>query len=332
MRAAVTTGAGGFEVAELPDPAPGTDELVVRVAACGVCGSDIKARPFMAPGTVMGHELGGDVVAVGANARDAGRQCGERVAVLPVVSCGECERCTTGDVAHCASVRFIGMGPDAGGFAELAVVPARHAFPLPADLPPLAGALVEPFAVGYHGAVAAEIGVGDHVLVVGAGGVGLTTATWARVLGAARVTVADPDSKRRDAALSIGATDVLSSVGDASPGEYHAVIECVGKPELVEAGAAAVRPRGRIVISGASEQPFTVEPIGGLLNELTYRFSVAYRPSDFAAVIDAFATGTIDAARVVGPTVELERLGDAFEMVRTASAVGRVLVVPHAPS
>jgi (R,R)-butanediol dehydrogenase / meso-butanediol dehydrogenase / diacetyl reductase len=328
----MTTEDGGFEVVEVPDPDPGPDELVVRVAACGVCGSDIKARPFMAPGTVMGHELGGEVVAVGANAREAGRLCGERVAVLPVVSCGECERCETGDVAHCASVRFIGMGPDAGGFAELAVVPARHAFPLPAGLPPLASALVEPFAVGYHRAAAAEIGVGDHVLVVGAGGVGLTTTTWACALGASRVTVADPDPKRRDAARSLGATDVLSSVGDASSGHYHAVIECVGKPELVEAGAAAVRPRGRIVISGACERPFTVEPIGGLLNELTYRFSVAYRLSDFAAVIDAFASGTIDASKVVGPTVGLERLGDAFEMVRAASAEGRVLVVPRAAS
>lgn len=326
MRAAVTTEGGGFDVAELPDPTPGPDELVVRVGACGVCGSDIKAQPFMPPGTVMGHELGGEVVGVGTDAGSSGWEPGVTVAVLPIVSCGTCAWCTHGDVAHCPSVRFIGMGDDAGGFAELAVVPARHAFPLPEELPARHAALVEPFAVGLHGASAAEIGPGDHVLVVGAGGVGLTTAAWARVLGAERVTVADPDPARRLAATSVGATDVLDSVTDAPAGAYHALVECVGRPELVEACAAAARPRGRIVISGACVQPISVEPITGLLNELTYRFSVAYRPDDFLAVIDAFATGAIDPAKVLGPTVGLDRVGDAFEMVRTASVEGRVLV------
>jgi (R,R)-butanediol dehydrogenase/meso-butanediol dehydrogenase/diacetyl reductase len=341
MRAAVTTGGGAFEITELPDPTPGPGELVVRVAACGVCGSDIKAQPFLPPGTVMGHELGGEVVGVGPDAGSSGSSGssdssawapGGTVAVLPVVSCGTCAWCTHGDVAHCPSVRFIGMGADAGGFAELAVVPARHAFPLPPDLPPSHAALVEPFAVGLHGASAAEIGPGDHVLVVGAGGVGLTTAAWARALGAERVTVADPDPTRREAATSVGATDVLASVAGARARGYHALVECVGRPELVEACAAAARPRGRIVISGACERPFSVEPIAGLLDELTYRFSVAYRPSDFLAVIDAFATGAIDPTKLLGPTVALDRIGDAFEMVRTASAEGRVLVSPVAPS
>lgn len=332
MRAAVTTDNGGFEVAELPDPTPGPDQLVVRVSACGVCGSDIKARPFMTDGTVMGHELGGEVVGVGAAASDAGWQCGTTVAVLPVVSCGNCSWCAAGDVAHCASVRFIGMGADSGGFAELALVPARHAFALPGDFPTVDSALVEPFAVGYHGTSAAEIVRGDRVLVVGAGGVGLTVATWAVALGAERVTVADVDPTRRQAAMSIGATDVLSSVEDAERGEYHALIECVGKPELIEACAPAARARGRIVIAGACETPFSVEPIGGLLSELTYRFSVAYRENDFHAVIDAFATGLIDPNALRGPTVGLERVGEAFEMVRMASAEGRVLVSSESPS
>jgi (R,R)-butanediol dehydrogenase / meso-butanediol dehydrogenase / diacetyl reductase len=328
VRAAVTTEEGGFEITDLPDPTPGPDELVIRVAACGVCGSDIKAQPFMPPGTVMGHEFGGEVVGVGVGAGAGASRWkpGVTVAVLPIVSCGTCPWCMQGDVAHCPSVRFIGMGSDAGGFAELAVVPARHAFALPDELPARHAALVEPFAVGLHGASAAEIEPGDHVLVVGAGGVGLTTVAWARTLGAERVTVADPDPARRQAATTVGATDVLGSLTDAPAGTYHAVIECVGRPELVEACAGAARARGRIVISGACEQPFSVEPITGLLNELTYRFSVAYRPSDFHAVIDAFATGAIRPTTVLGPTIGLDGVGDAFDMVRTASAEGRVLV------
>ena len=149
MKAAVTTEQHGFDVVEIPDPTPRPDELVIRVAACGVCGSDIKAQPFMPAGIVMGHELGGEIVAVGSDAR--GWRAGTNVAVLPVVSCGRCRYCAAGWVSHCAQCRYIGMGPDGGGFAEFAVVPARHAFALPSEMPDTYPALVEPFAVGLHG-------------------------------------------------------------------------------------------------------------------------------------------------------------------------------------
>src|SRR5262249_13197310 len=152
-----------FDVVELPDPTPGPDELVIRVAACGVCGSDIKAQPFMPAGIVMGHELGGEIVAIGSDAGNWNE--GTNVAVLPVVSCGACTYCAAGVVAHCAQARYIGMGPDVGGFAELAVVPARHAFALPHGLADAFAALVEPFAVGLHGVHTAGIKSGDEVLV-----------------------------------------------------------------------------------------------------------------------------------------------------------------------
>jgi (R,R)-butanediol dehydrogenase/meso-butanediol dehydrogenase/diacetyl reductase len=101
MKAAVTTEDHGFEVVELPDPAPQADQLVIRVAACGVCGSDIKAQPFAPAGMVMGHELGGEVVAIGSQAHDW--RAGTNVAVLPVISCGSCRYCQAGRVSHCAT-------------------------------------------------------------------------------------------------------------------------------------------------------------------------------------------------------------------------------------
>src|SRR5439155_3790660 len=142
-----------------------------------------------------------------------------------IVCCGSCPRCESGDVAHCSATRFIGMGSDGGGFAELAAVPARHAFPLPGELPGLYSALVEPFAVGLHAVGTAGAGPGDHVLVIGAGGVGLTTVAWARARGAERVTAVDPDAARRTVATSVGADDVLRSVEDVEEGAYDAVIE-----------------------------------------------------------------------------------------------------------
>jgi (R,R)-butanediol dehydrogenase/meso-butanediol dehydrogenase/diacetyl reductase len=326
MRAAITTSASGFEVTELPDPTPAPDQLVVRVTACGVCGSDLKAHPHMPPGTVMGHEFGGEVVAVGTGARSSGWQEEAIVAVLPVVSCGTCAHCTRGDVAHCASGSFIGMGKDAGGFAELAAVPARHAFPLPEGLPATYAALVEPFAVGLHGAATAEIGPGDHVLIVGAGGVGLTTLAWAVARGAERVTVVDPDPARRSVAQAMGATDLLEAAADAEAASYDALVECVGRPELIAACVVAARPRGRIAIAGACSEPVVIEPMSGLLKELSVRFSLAYRPTEFQTVVDAFASGLIDPSQVLGPVVDLGQVGDAFEMVRTAAVDGRVLV------
>jgi hypothetical protein len=194
MKAAVTNDEHGFDVVDMPDPTPGPDELVIRVAACGVCGSDIKAQPLMPAGMVMGHELGGAIVAVGSRAD--GWQRGVKVAVLPVISCGNCPYCSAGVVSHCAQSSYMGMGP-AGGFAEFAVVPARHAFAVTADMPDIYSALVEPFAVGLHGVHSAEFIAGESVLVVGAGGVGLTTVAWLSAKGAGRVTAADPDPPRR---------------------------------------------------------------------------------------------------------------------------------------
>lgn len=327
MIAAITNEAHGFDVVELPDPVAGPDEVVIRVAACGVCGSDVKAQPFAPPGMVMGHELGGEIIAVGSAV--VGLKLGVNAAVLPVLSCGDCSFCRDGALPHCPQVQYVGMGP-AGGFAELAVVPARHAFPLSPELPGAFAALVEPFAVGLHGVHSAEVRAGDDVLIVGAGGVGLTTLVWTLRKGAARVTVADPDPKRREGALAVGATDVVASVSEAEAGGYDVAIECVGRPELVQACQQALRAQGRLVVSGACAEPTPIEPITALLKELTIRYSVAYRTDEFAEVTAAFAAGDVDPTPMIGPTLGLARLGEAFDLVRTGAVHGRVLVSPYA--
>jgi (R,R)-butanediol dehydrogenase/meso-butanediol dehydrogenase/diacetyl reductase len=217
------------------------------------------------------------------------------------------------------------MGP-AGGFAELATVPARYAFEVPADLPNSFAALVEPFAVGLHGVHSAEISPGDDVLIVGAGGVGLTTLAWTLRKGGDRVTVADPDPKRRETALAVGAIDVLAAVSEVEASTYDAAIECVGRPELVQLCQTALRSQGRLVISGACAEATPIEPVTALLKELTIRYSVAYRPDEFQEVIAEFATGDIDPTPMIGPTLGLARLGEAFDLVRTGAVRGRVLV------
>jgi threonine dehydrogenase-like Zn-dependent dehydrogenase len=131
---------------------------------------------------------------------------------------------------------------------------------------------------------------------------------------------------RREAALAVGATDVLAAVSDAETGRYDAAIECVGRPELVQTCQLALRPQGRLVISGACAEPTPIEPVTALLKELTIRYSVAYRPVEFEEVIAAFAGGDIDPTPMIGPTLGLARLAEALDLVRTGAVHGRVLV------
>jgi threonine dehydrogenase-like Zn-dependent dehydrogenase len=300
--------------------------LLLRVTACGLCGSDLKARGAMPQGTIMGHEFGGEVVGVGAGL--AGWREGSHVAVLPVLACGRCEWCDSGYVGHCRSARAVGLGGSGGGFAELAVVTPAAAFPLPAGVDPVHGALVEPFAVGLHCTRTAGLAPGDDVLVVGAGPVGLTTIAWARAQAASRITAVDPVAARRAAARSLGATDVLESAETAAPGGYDVVVECAGKPGLLNACVAATRTKGRIVVAGVCPEPTPLASVAALMKEVSVGFAVYYTTDEFAAVTEAFAGGVIDPSPLLARRFDLSRINDAFDdLARTASGA-KILVDP----
>ena len=128
--------------------------------------------------------------------------------------------------------------------------------------------------------------------------------------------------------MVMGATDALASASEAEADGYDVAIECVGRPELLQQCQSALRRLGRIVISGACSEPIGIEPVTALLKELTIRFSVCYRPDEFREVIDGFGTGAIDPAPMLGPTVGLNRVADAFDLVRSTAVHGRVLVKP----
>jgi 2-desacetyl-2-hydroxyethyl bacteriochlorophyllide A dehydrogenase len=326
MRAAVSVEGGAFEVRTMPDPVPDDGELLLRVAACGLCGSDLKARGAFREGTVMGHEFGGEVVSVGTGT--GGWGVGTRAAVLPVAFCGNCDWCRAGDVVHCASAVLVGLGGRPGGFAELATVPAASAFALPDHIEPHLAALVEPYAVGLHIVRAADVEPGDAVLVIGAGTVGLTSTTWAREKGAARITVVDPLTERRENAATFGATDSLAAAGDATPGGYDVVIECVGKPGLLDACVAAARPRGRIVVAGTCIEPDPFMSVAALMKEVSIRFAVYYAPDEFRTVVEAFASGAVDPGSLVGTTMGLDALDQGFDALAAGSTVGKILIVP----
>jgi 2-desacetyl-2-hydroxyethyl bacteriochlorophyllide A dehydrogenase len=327
MRAAVVTGSHDFEIVELGDPSPGPDELVLRVAACGICGSDLKAVHAMPAGLVMGHEFGGEIVAVG---HDVGRdwRVGTNVTALPVIGCGSCLPCRTGDVAHCDAADLIGVGGSSGAYAELVRVSAREAFAMPESLESVTAALVEPLAVGLHAVVRAALAPGERVLVVGAGPVGLSVTSWARHLGALEIVVSDPVAARRNMAVALGATAGIDPSTDDVDGPYDVVFECVGTPGMIGSCVAAAAVHGRIIVVGACMKPDSFVPIDAMVKELAIHFVVYYRRQDFAYVVDMVSAGRIDPMAFVSDRVDLDGFPAAFAALQSPSTQCKVLVCP----
>jgi 2-desacetyl-2-hydroxyethyl bacteriochlorophyllide A dehydrogenase len=326
VRAAVVAEGGAFDVTTVEDPVAQAGELLLRVSGCGLCGSDLKARPAMPAGVILGHEFGGRVVGVGP--RTKGWSVGMQAAVLPVASCGTCRSCLSGDVVHCASAVLYGLGGSPGGFAELIVVPEASSFAVPQPIDPLHAALVEPYAVGLHTVEAVGIEPGESVLVVGAGTVGLTSTTWAKLRGAGRITVVDPNDARRAAAEAFGASDAIADAAAAEAGEYDVAIECVGKPGLLDACIAATRAKGRIAIAGVCTEQDPFWPMAALMKELSIHFAVYYTPDEFRTVIQAFVSGSIAPAQLVGRTIGLGSLNEAFDLLAASSTQGKILIDP----
>jgi 2-desacetyl-2-hydroxyethyl bacteriochlorophyllide A dehydrogenase len=325
VRAAVLDYEPGFEVVEHDDPTPGPGELVLRVRACGICGSDLHIYEGMPPGTVLGHEFCGEVLAVGTDVE--GWQEGQLVASMPLRACGRCRWCLTGEVAHCERVDYLGVGGRPGGFAELVRVDPATTFALPSAVGELA-ALVEPLAVGLHTVAAARLQPGDRAFVIGAGPVGTAVAMWARRLGAAEVVVSDPVAHRREGTATFGATGVHDPTADPPARGFDVVFECVGLPGIIQAALDAVAVHGRVIVAGVCMQPDRIVPLTAIMKEAEVRFAVYYRREEFALAASLLATGEIDPAPFVSGRVGLDGVDEAFTRLRSTTTERKIVVLP----
>jgi threonine dehydrogenase-like Zn-dependent dehydrogenase len=256
MRAMVWGEGGALAPASVPKPAPGPGEVRVRVRACGICGSDLHLRSagFVQRGVAPGHEFAGVVDAVGSGV--LGLAPGTAVAVEPLRSCGRCDECRRGLEAICAEGQLLGVHAS-GGFAEYAVVAARRAFPVPAELDPRVAALAEPMAVVVRGHRRGGL-ARQRVLVLGAGTLGLLGTLAARALGAGEVHVSARHAAQAQLAKDFGAARVLDEA-EAAPGElaragrrpaFDLVLETVGGADTLNAATAAVRRGGTVAVLG----------------------------------------------------------------------------------
>ena len=335
MRAAVFRGAGQpLEVARREDPTPGPGQLVVEVAYCGICGTDLHSTregPAMLPcNSVLGHEFVGEVAALGKDLQAQWRT-GDRVCALPFLSCGNCPACVTGRPFECASLSCIGIDAP-GGFADYVATAECNTLKLPDELSTLDAALIEPLAVALHAVRASGLQAGQRVLVFGAGPIGLAVALWARFMGARDVVVSEPAPQRRALALARGATAVVlpgvtlaEQFADITGGPPEILFECVGAPGLLQQCIEMAPQRGQIVPVGVCEQPDAIMPFFGLVKELRIQFAIAYTKDDFETCLAMLAEGRIDVSHMVTDVVSLEQLPEAFEALRTPSNQCKVL-------
>jgi L-iditol 2-dehydrogenase len=320
MRVACSLSPDEVLIEDRPEPRAGPGEVVVRMLACGVCGSDVMA-PWVARKVpaVLGHELCAEVEAVGAGARAPA--VGTRVVVHPHAPCGECRRCRRGHETLCE--RFAATALDPGGFAERIRVPA-DLVPELLDVGMLdveRATFVEPLACVLRAFARAGLRAGDTLLIVGAGTSGLLALMAARARGAAATWVREPRPERLERALALG-------------GERHGnepvdiALVCTPAPEAIRAGAAAVAPGGTLLLYAPPYPGQTLELDGFRLytRELDVRASYSAGPADMRAALALIRSGAVDPAPLVTHRVALEDTARALDLQRRGAALKALVV------
>jgi (R,R)-butanediol dehydrogenase/meso-butanediol dehydrogenase/diacetyl reductase len=333
MKAVVTQGLHRpLRVESLPDPVPGPGEVVLKVARCGICGSDLHMTEDPAfgvkAGEVLGHEFAGEVVALGPGVTSLA--AGDRVAAVPLVGCGHCPACLGGEPAWCAE-----FGLQGGGYAQYVRTRVQQCVRLPGSASLADGAIIEPLAVALHGVMLSEVRPQDKVLVLGAGPIGLAVAFWARRRGAAQVVVQDIVPHQKERALSMGATDFIVDREDpvgasdrALGGKADIVYECVGVPGLIAQAAKQVRVKGTVLILGLCTRPDTFVPFDVLSKEIRLQTSAFFKRQEYEAALDALDAGAAQPRLLVTDTISLEQVPASFEALKSRTHHCKVLIAP----
>ncbi len=318
MRQLSYRGGGSLAVEDVEAPALRAGDVRVRVHSTGLCKSDVygvsgrndRRDAVIGDGEilVMGHETSGVVCDLGSQV--AGVELGAQVAVNPIAGCGECDACRAGSENLCPSRAVYGCTPAArGGYAETMAVPAANVHRLADGTPLEWGALVEPLAVGHHGACLAALRPTDSVLVQGGGIVGLGAALAARRIVGDRVLVIEPVPERRALAQRLG---LRAEAPSGSPRRVDVVLECVARPETFRAAVDAVAPRGLVVLIGifADEIPLPVSEVVG--RETRIAGSYGYSQREFAAVTAWVGSGEVDLSPIVERRIGFDDVIGAF--------------------
>jgi L-iditol 2-dehydrogenase len=333
MRASVMTGVRNLQIEERPVPSPGANQVLVEVAAVGVCGSDVhyyrhgRIGDFVVDAPmILGHELSGRIAAVGEGV-DTGR-VGQRVAVEPQHPCRRCPQCTAGRYNLCPHMKFYATPPVDGAFCRYVTIDAEMAHPVPDSMSDEAAALLEPLSVAITTMRKAQIVPGSSVLIAGAGPIGVICAQAARAFGAARIVVSDPVASRRERALRFGATEVFDPTTDdvaALNPQVDAFVDASGAAPAVVSGIKAVGPAGRVVLVGMGADDYAL-PIGYIQNMEIIVTGVFRYTDTWPAAIHLVSSGAVDLDTLVTGRYDLEHVGEALDSDSDPASLKSIVV------
>jgi L-iditol 2-dehydrogenase len=325
-QAIVMTGIGKMEMREVPMPQVAAGQVLIQVEYVGICGSDLHYLEYGAIGDfvvkgdfILGHECGGIVTALGEGVTSL--QIGDRVALEPGATCGKCEFCKEGKYNLCPDVEFLATPPYQGCLMKYMAHPADLCFPLPENMSTKEGALIEPLAVGMHAAAQGEVSVGDSVVILGAGCIGLMTLLACRARGAADITVVDVMEKRlafakklgADHIIHAGSEDVIETYQKLTKGRgADVVLEAAGNAITTKQTASLVKPGGTVVLVGMAAEALISYDIAKLMaKEATIKTVFRYR-NLYPRAIAAVAKGLIHVSEIATHEFAFEEAPEAF--------------------
>lgn len=344
MIAALITGAGQLELHEFPEPVPAPRGVVVDIARCGICGTDVHAYQSGKPynPAICGHEWSGTISAAGAEVQGLGE--GDRVVVAVAPACGRCVACRAGQADRCAESFMSALGrdrqaPPHGGFAARLAVAASRVVRTDAAIDDVDAAQVEPMTVAFHAVRHSRLRLGDVAVVQGAGPIGLGTLQWVRAAGAGRVIVVEPNPQRQALARQLGAHDVVAP-GDAAKQviDEHThglgadiVYECVGRPFAIQGAVDLARRGGAMCLIGLADENASINPSTWLIKEIAVTSALAYQHEEFEMVMGMMADGRVDVKPLHSGTVGLDALDAALaDLASGTSQHTKILVDPRA--
>lgn len=322
MKCVKIKGEKRLEIATIKKPVSKNGSVIIRVKACGICGSDLHYFEAGEPlELIMGHEFAGEVVDPGDR---SDLKVGDRVTGLPISPCLKCEACKTGNVQYCAKTWQDAVGlslTNSGGLAEYLSCRSDMVKKIPDKVTFQDATLVEPSAVSLHAINLANIKVGDKVLIIGGGIIGLMAAEFAKLNGASYITLMETNMKRARKALKYGAineifnasdTNVISKALKKTNGGYDKVIECCGNQYAVSEAIMSVKPGGTIVLVGVSMTPISVPMVASVMREVTMKGAIAYTEAEFETCIELIEKKIINVHKYIDKRVNLENVQEAY--------------------
>ena len=330
MKAALLEAIGKLRIIETAAPRlDKADDLLIEVGATGICGSEVHAfkgtHPFRKPPSIMGHELAGRVVEVGADV--TGFAPGDRVALLPYRTCGDCRWCRAGESQICPARTVMGTPDWPGGFGEIVTAPARGAYHLPDHLSYVEGALIETLAVGVRSFERAGVRAGENVAIIGTGPIGMAVAAAASRAEAAQIICVDRQPHCLDTATRhLGATHGVLADGRSIVDEIKALCDgegvdvvfmTVGVPALMEEALRAVNRQGRIILVAIFDGPLSFDSNAVSNPEISLLGTSGYSTGNYETALDLIASRKVRADAMVSHVLPLGDIRRGFELADT---------------